>query len=144
MLFAPVARLAPFTVMVATPELKITEPSVVVPTMNETLPAGWALADAALTIAVSTVEAVDAMDVGFAVTDMVVAGNGEVTVIVVVALEVAKLPVATKLAESVLPPTANEAPFTVNVATPPDSAAEPSDVLPAANETLPVGGVLPV
>lgn len=94
----PTARALPFTVSTATGvpvvAVKATEPRIVVPRVNLTLPVGAADPLAAFMVAVNCVVAVEAMVVGFAVTVVVVlTTGGGVTETVVVPVELPKLPV---------------------------------------------------
>jgi hypothetical protein len=90
----PTARLLPFRVRVAAEPTNATVPRTVRPTEKVTLPVGAAVPDVALTVAVIFVDAVDAMLVGLAATDVVVVTVGALTVTVTELLELEKFPVA--------------------------------------------------
>jgi len=92
MMLLPTASALPLTVSVAPDAVSGTLPKVVLPSENVTLPAATPLA--ALTVAASCVDPVDAMVEGLAVSDMVVATGGIVTATVVVPDELLKFPVA--------------------------------------------------
>ena len=83
-LFSPTFRLLPFTARVAVAVLaetvSDTEPSCVVPSINETVPVGAMLPDTGFTVATTCVLAVCANDAGVADTLMDVATTGGVTV----------------------------------------------------------------
>jgi hypothetical protein len=141
---APVLRLLPLTVKVATPAESVADPSEVEPADNATLPVGAAVPDAAFTVTVTWVVPDVASVAELTATDVVVAiGAVEVTVTLTLPEELAKLPIAVYAAVSVLAPTARLPPFTVNDATPDESVADPRDAAPADNATLPVGTVVP-
>ena len=91
---APMARLLAFTVKAAPDADNVELPRAVLPSEKVTLPVGVAV-PLALTVAVSTVEAVDAMEAGFAASEVVVATGGTVTITEIVPLEFEKLPLAT-------------------------------------------------
>ena len=93
MVLLPAAKLLPLTVRLAPEAANETLPRLVAPSENVTLPVGWAVPLAALTVAVSCVDPVDAMVAGLAATDVVVLTNGEVTVTVVEPLELEFAPV---------------------------------------------------
>lgn len=83
----------PFRVSEATPLDKGTTASESFPTEKLTLPVGAALPVADLTVAVNRVDPVAAMLVGFAVTVVMVATGGAVTLTVADPDELAKFPV---------------------------------------------------
>ena len=89
----PAARLLPLTVRLAPEADNGILPRLVAPSENVTLPVG-AVSLAALMVAVSCVEAVDAMVAGLAATDVVVVAAGALTVTVVELPELEKFPVA--------------------------------------------------
>ena len=66
MVLLPEARLLPFTERLVAPNDKVPLPSVVLPSENVTLPVGVVVPLAAFTVAVITVDEVDAMLVGLA------------------------------------------------------------------------------
>lgn len=94
---APVANLAPETLSVAvavTPEAaRVAVPSEVLPTEKMIMPLGTALPLAGVAVAVSCAVSAAVMLAGFAVTVVLVASGAPVTVTVVEAVEVLKLPV---------------------------------------------------
>ena len=99
MVLLPTARLLPFTVRAAVafpPDAaSVTEPRIVFPMTNLTLPGGAADPLAGLTVAVKSVVPVEAIEVGLAASAVVVATiGGGVTVTVAEPVELAKLPVA--------------------------------------------------
>ncbi len=86
------ARLLPFTVRTAPELLSGTTPSDVLPSANDTLPAGTPLV--AFTVALICVVPPGAMIAGLAAAEMLVATTGAVTVTDTDPLEFVKLPVA--------------------------------------------------
>lgn len=84
-LLAPIERLEPFTVRVATPAVGVAVPREVFPSVKVTVPAGWLVPVAARTVAVRTVDAVCTMVAGAAVRTVVVATREAVTATVAVA-----------------------------------------------------------
>jgi hypothetical protein len=105
MLLAPVANLAPETLSTAVavvpedapedaPEAaSVAVPSAVLPTENVTVPAGATLPLAGVTVAVSCVVPAAAMVAGAAMMAVLLATGGPVTVTVMEAVELLKLPV---------------------------------------------------
>jgi len=92
----PVARLLALTVMVTEPDEETgAVPRVEFPAVKANVPVGVAVPLAALTVAVSCVEAVEAITAGFAEAVVTVATAGAVTVTVTVPLDTAKLPAGT-------------------------------------------------
>ena len=94
MVLAPDTSFDPSTVSFATPLESVPVPSVVAPTAKVTVPVGVLLPLTALTVAVTTVDEVDAIVVGLAATVVVVA-IGAVTVTVAEPLDAAKFPAGT-------------------------------------------------
>jgi hypothetical protein len=99
MTLLPIARLLPVTVSVAIAEpperVSGAEPRRVVPRVKDTVPAGAALPEAGLTVAISCVVAAGAMLARLAVTVVVVATPDDVTVTDAVPDEGAKFPAGT-------------------------------------------------
>lgn len=91
---APAARLDPLTVSEAVPFTRTAEPSEVVPFVKAMLPVGAVLPVAGFTVTVNSVDAAAAMAAGVAVTVVVVAGKGAVTVSVIGDAAEAEKPVA--------------------------------------------------
>ncbi len=80
MVFEPEVRLAPLTASAAVPVPEsVAVPKVTVPAVNVTDPVGMAVPEAAFTVAVTSVLALDAMLVGLAATVVVVATGVPVT-----------------------------------------------------------------
>jgi hypothetical protein len=94
MLLAPAVRLDPLTVSETVPFARTAEPSDVVPVVKAMLPAGAVLPVAGFTVTDNSVLAAAAMAAGFAVTVVVVAGRGAVTVSVIGDAAEAEKPVA--------------------------------------------------
>jgi hypothetical protein len=94
MMLAPAVRLDPFTVSEAVPLARTADPSDVVPVVKAMLPVGAVLPVAGFTVTVKSVDAAAAMVAGFAVTAVVVAGSGAVTVSVIGDAAEAEKPVA--------------------------------------------------
>jgi hypothetical protein len=94
MTLAPAARLDPLTVSEAVPFARTAEPSEVVPFVKAMLPVGAVLPVAGFTVTVNSVDAAAAMAAGVAVTVVVVAGKGAVTVSVIGDAAEAEKPVA--------------------------------------------------
>src|ERR1700679_530969 len=119
MLLAPTARLLPFTISAAeepvADAVRVAVPSRVLPNANATLPEGALLPLACFTAAVNTVDPLCAIAAGFAVTVIEVPISSAATVTVAVAVELLKLPVAAKLAVTVLRPIASALPLTDKV-----------------------------
>jgi hypothetical protein len=94
MLFAPAARLAPFTSNAAVDPVaeavRAAVPSTVFPNANATRPAGALLPLACFTVAVNTVDPLCAIAAGFAFAVIEVPIAGAVTVTVAVAVELLK------------------------------------------------------
>jgi len=144
-------RLAPLTVKVAVPfgpeAESVALPSETFPVVNVTDPEGAVVPLAGLIRTVTAVVAPVAIKVDAAVSAAVVATGVGVTVSVTEPVDDAKLPVGVKIAVIVFDPDARFDPFTVIEADPdvPDttSVADPSEVLPALNATVPAGATDP-
>src|ERR1035438_6599934 len=152
MVLFPAASWLPFTVTAAVAEppepVKLAEPSVAPPSVKLTEPLGDAVPELARTVAVITVFPAEVMPAGLAVTLVLVAVAGTVTVRLAVPTEPPNPPLPAYTADRLLLPAANWLPFTVTeaVAVPPepDRLAVPSVTLPSMNATGPVGEVVPL
>jgi hypothetical protein len=132
--FAPEANWLPFTVNAAEPEFETAAvPSVVVPSVNVTVPV-----DAGVTFAVNTVLDVAPMLAGLAETLVDVVTGPLVTVTVVDPLDPVKAAVPLYVAVMVLLPSTNLPALRVSVAAPLAlSVAAPRTEAPAENVTVP-------
>lgn len=94
MALPPTARLEPFTVRLAVPGVPArgAVPSVVLPFVNVTVPAGVELPDAGFTVAVRMVESVGRRPAGPAASVVAVATGGAVTFTVTEPADAAKFP----------------------------------------------------
>ena len=145
----PVARLEPLTASVAVPDVDSGElPSTVEPSAKTIVPAGDAVPEAGLTVAVICVVPLAAMPAGLAETDIAVATGGAVTTTVSAAIEVVKPAAPEYVAVIVFAPVARLVPFTGRVAVSTPAASErvprPRTVLPSVKLTVPDGSPAPV
>lgn len=143
-MFLPATRPLPLTVRLAVAPDIVADPSVALPSVKVTVPAGALLPLAAFTVAVRTVLAEAAMLDGFASTVIAVATGGAVTATVTEPVEPEKSPVGTYFAVIVLLPTERPLPFTVRLAVDPEIGVVPSVLSPSRNATVPVSAAVPL